>query len=85
MNFVVLAGKKYKRLSQKVASKKRDEIRGVGDRHVEGLPLPIPSLPPTMTSCSCIKISYEMKVSHSYNYNFDSFLFVNLSIEWSDH
>ena len=32
---------------------------------MEMVPLPIPSLPPTMTSCSCIKISYEMKVLYS--------------------
>lgn len=64
MNFVVLAGKQNKRVSEKVTSLKRDEIRGVGDRHMEMVPLRIPSVPPTMTSCSCIKISYEMKVLH---------------------
>ena len=56
------SGKLNKRKLEKVASVKRDDIRGTGDHHMEMVPLPIPSLPPTMTSCSCIKISYEMKV-----------------------
>lgn len=56
------SGKLNKRRLEKVASVKRDEIRGTGDHHMEMVPLPIPSLPPTMASCSCIKISYEMKV-----------------------
>ena len=51
-----------KRVNDIVASFKRDEIRGVGDHHLEMVPLKIPSLPPTMSSCSCIKISYEVKV-----------------------
>ena len=51
-----------KRVNEIVASLKRDEIRGVGDHHLEMVPLKIPSLPPTMSSCSCIKISYEVKV-----------------------
>ncbi|PFX33067.1 Arrestin domain-containing protein 3 [Stylophora pistillata] len=50
-----------KRAIKTVASQKREEIRGVGDHHLEMLPLRIPSLPPTMSSCSCIKISYEAK------------------------
>ena len=59
---IFFSGKLNKRRLEKVASVKRDDIRGAGDHHMEMVPLPIPSLPPTMTSCSCIKISYEMKV-----------------------
>ena len=59
---MLILGRCFKRVTENVASVKRDEIRGLGDHHMEMVPLPIPSLPPTMTSCSCIKISYEMKV-----------------------
>ena len=54
--------KQFKRVVEKVAKVKKDEIRGGGDHHLELVPFPIPSLPPTMKSCSCIKISYELKV-----------------------
>ncbi|KAL9979577.1 hypothetical protein ACROYT_G017255 [Oculina patagonica] len=59
--YTLKTGKQFKRVTENVASVKRDEIRGCGDHHMEMVPLPIPSLPPTMTSCRCIKISYEMK------------------------
>lgn len=59
--YTIKAGKQFKKVADNVASVKRDEIRGSGDHHMEMVPFPIPSLPPTMTSCSCIKISYELK------------------------
>ena len=65
---LVYLGKRYKTVADKVASVKRDEIRGLGDHHLEMVPFRIPSLPPTMKSCSCIKISYELKVFKDINF-----------------
>lgn len=59
--YTVKLGKHLKRVVEKVAKVKKDEIRGGGDHHLELVPFPIPSLPPTMKSCNCIKISYELK------------------------
>lgn len=59
--YTIKPGKHAKRAVENVASLKRDEIRGTGDHHLEMVPFPIPSLPPTMRSCSCIKITYELK------------------------
>ena len=39
------------------------------------VPLPVPSLPPTMTSCSCIKISYFLRVIYPFSVHFAEFVF----------
>lgn len=59
--YTIKSGKHSRRVADKVSSVKRDETSGNGDLHMEMVPFPIPSLPPTMKSCSCIKITYELK------------------------
>ena len=37
------------------------------------VPLPVPSLPPTMTSCSCIRISYFLRVIYPFSVHLAEF------------
>ena len=41
------------------------------------VPLPVPSLPPTMTSCSCIRISYFLRVIYPLSVHLAEFFHIS--------
>ena len=53
---------KQKHWEDKVASMFQEGVKPGEETRMPMVPLPVPSLPPTMTSCSCIRISYCLRV-----------------------
>lgn len=76
----IASGGKQKHWEDKVASMFQEGVKPGEETRMPMVPLPVPSLPPTMTSCSCIRISYCLRLKVRVKGAFNSTLNIPITI-----